>query len=138
MSAGRPDATLAYVPSTNHSFGLEPARTAPAALRARLTDLVGDQIGRDALARLQLVGTELVNNAVVHGDGEITVTVAVTDERVRLDVADHGSGAPEVGVREGGEHGGWGLQIVNRLSSRWGVIEGTTHVWCEIALPVAA
>ena len=28
--------------------------------------------------------------------------------------------------------GGWGLHLVQTLSKRWGVHEGSTHVWFEI------
>ena len=28
--------------------------------------------------------------------------------------------------------GGWGLHLVQTLSNRWGVHEGSTHVWFEI------
>ena len=28
--------------------------------------------------------------------------------------------------------GGWGLHLVQTLSERWGVHEGSTHVWFEI------
>jgi hypothetical protein len=30
------------------------------------------------------------------------------------------------------EVGGWGLHLVQTLSNRWGVHEGSTHVWFEI------
>ena len=30
------------------------------------------------------------------------------------------------------EVGGWGLHLVQTLSNRWGVYEGSTHVWFEI------
>ena len=30
------------------------------------------------------------------------------------------------------EVGGWGLHLVQTLSDRWGVYEGSTHVWFEI------
>jgi hypothetical protein len=32
------------------------------------------------------------------------------------------------------ETGGWGLQIVDQLALQWGVFEGTTHVWADLAL----
>jgi hypothetical protein len=30
------------------------------------------------------------------------------------------------------EVGGWGLHLVQTLSDRWGVYQGSTHVWFEI------
>jgi hypothetical protein len=29
--------------------------------------------------------------------------------------------------------GGWGLHLVETLSRRWGVREGSTHLWFELA-----
>ena len=28
--------------------------------------------------------------------------------------------------------GGWGLHLVDQVATRWGVREGSTHVWFEI------
>jgi hypothetical protein len=30
------------------------------------------------------------------------------------------------------DEGGWGLHMVETLSRRWGVREGSTHVWFEL------
>jgi hypothetical protein len=30
------------------------------------------------------------------------------------------------------EPGGWGLHMVEALTERWGVRDGSTHVWFEI------
>ena len=55
-------------------------------------------------------------------------------ERVVGEVVDEGQGFErEVRVRGPEEVGGRGLQIVDALSSRWGIHEGTTHVWFELA-----
>ena len=53
----------------------------------------------------------------------------------RNQVIDEGQGQV-VGVRQqpADETGGWGLQIVDRLAAQWGVFEGTTHVWADLAL----
>ena len=56
------------------------------------------------------------------------------DDRLRLEVVDEGDGAAEVHRGPADETGGWGLRIVDAVSIRWGVFEGTTHVWCEIPL----
>jgi anti-sigma regulatory factor (Ser/Thr protein kinase) len=140
----RPDGTprrigkSARVLSTYQTFQFAPDPSAPAATRRRLTELLGPRISRSALANVQLACSELVNNALLHGRGPISVTVELRDGRVRLDVVDQGRAAGRVQMRSGGENGGWGLQIVDRLAHRWGVVEGTTHVWCEIAVPAAA
>jgi hypothetical protein len=52
------------------------------------------------------------------------------------EVIDEGSGFERI-VRDNtlDQLGGWGLHLVEAESSRWGVHEGTTHVWFEIEQP---
>ena len=40
--------------------------------------------------------------------------------------------APVARDRPATDVGGWGLHLVQTLSNRWGVHEGSTHVWFEI------
>jgi signal transduction histidine kinase len=98
-----------------------------------LTDRLGDRLGPDELDTARLLVSELVNNAVLHGQGRITLKADTDDWRVRVDVIDEGTGF-EREVRKAGfdEIGGHGLQIVEAQASRWGVFEGTTHVWFEL------
>jgi anti-sigma regulatory factor (Ser/Thr protein kinase) len=89
----------------------------------------------------KLVATELANNAVVHGEGRITLRAELRDDAVRVEVIDEGSGnAPRIREEaEGDGPGGRGLRIVDALSVRWGTFEGTTHMWADVALvPPAA
>lgn len=90
-------------------------------------------LDRDELDAGKLLVSELVTNALVHGRGEITLKASVDAARLRIDVVDEGTGF-EHEVREGGfeDLGGRGLRIVEAESSRWGVFEGTTHVWFEL------
>ena len=58
---------------------------------------------------------------------------------LRGEVVDEGAGF-EREVRERGaqEIGGRGLLLVEALSSRWGIHEGTTHVWFELTAETSA
>ena len=80
--------------------------------------------------------SELVTNAVVHGRGAITLKIRVDGDGICGEVVDEGSGF-EREVRECGpdEFNGPGLMIVDGLSRCWGIHEGTTHVWFELAQP---
>jgi hypothetical protein len=80
--------------------------------------------------------SELVSHAVIHGHGAITLKVRVDGDGVYGEVIDEGGGF-EREVRERGpdELNGRGLMIVDALSRRWGIHEGTTHVWFELAHP---
>ena len=80
----------------------------------------------------QLVVSELVDNAFMHGRGQITLRAAPVDDRIRVEVIDEGQGAA-IKIREDGpELGGWGLRVVDGVAAAWGAYEGTTHVWADV------
>ena len=89
-----------------------------------------------------LLTSELVTNAVRHAGLDdrdaIEVTVSVDTRVLRISVMDRGPGFdPDAVVRRRSDEGGWGLDLVRRLSSRWGVDRRDvgTDVWFEIDLP---
>ena len=72
----------------------------------------------DALA---LLVSEVATNALLHGRGEVRLTVAQTAERLRVEVADASDLMP---VRRNASYlaeGGRGLALLDQLSDRWGV-----------------
>ncbi len=103
--------------------------------RAFLDEHFRDFFTRDAFASVQLVVSELVNNAFVHGAGPISLKIErLGDGGVRVEVVDQGTtGAPEIRARAADQSGGWGMHIVDSLSRSWGVFEGSTHVWAELS-----
>ena len=93
-----------------------------------------DRVSDSAIGRAKMVVSELATNAVVHGDGRITLKLQLEDDSLRIEVIDEGTRnvpAIRASARDDAP-GGWGLQIVERLSDRWGVSEGSTHVWADI------
>jgi anti-sigma regulatory factor (Ser/Thr protein kinase) len=91
-----------------------------------------------ALIDLTAVVTELVNNAVANGPQRpITVALAVEDELIRGEVADQGNPAAMIPRgRVAARKGHLGLQVVDELTSRWGVFKGSTHVWFELGVEI--
>jgi anti-sigma regulatory factor (Ser/Thr protein kinase) len=90
-----------------------------------------------ALTLIDLVAvvTELVNNAVAKGPGRpITVALIVSEGVIRGEVADRGNPAATSELRQLGEAGLDGLEIVDKLTSRWAVYDGSTDIWFEIPL----
>ncbi len=83
--------------------------------------------------------TELVNNAVAHGPGRpITLALVIGDETIRGEVADQGNPSAAIpDIKEASQRGSHGLKVVEKLTSRWAVYEGSTHVWFELPLDVA-
>lgn len=95
---------------------------------------VGAMLSGDRLDDLKLVVTELVENAYVHGRGQILLRLKPRRDAVRVEVVDQGRGAT-VGIREQGRvPGGWGLRLVDQLTESWGVHSGITHVWAVVRL----
>ena len=89
---------------------------------------------REAVENSSLVVSELVTNALKHGRGAISLMLRLQDHRLLVEVTDQGDHPERVARRRSGPDGGWGLHLVDALATRWGVYEGTTHVWAEIAL----
>jgi anti-sigma regulatory factor (Ser/Thr protein kinase) len=88
-----------------------------------------------------LLTSELVTNAVRHAghtsDDPIELTVFVDSQVLRVSVRDQGPGFDPSEDSVASDEGGWGLNLVRRLSSRWGVTHADdgTDVWFEIHLP---
>src|SRR5215218_11293922 len=94
---------------------------------------IGGGLPARLLAELQLVVSELLTNALVHGQGAITLDVDVELHRVRGEVADEGGGfVPVALVRGSAESHGRGLAIVAALTTAWGVRPGDSRVWFEL------
>jgi anti-sigma regulatory factor (Ser/Thr protein kinase) len=106
---------------------------APARARRLIAQLAASVLDRDELDRATLVVSELVTNAVLHGRGVISMRANLDRDRLLVEVIDQGSGFERV-VRERSfeDLDGRGLDIVDAETSRWGLYEGTTHVWFEI------
>jgi anti-sigma regulatory factor (Ser/Thr protein kinase) len=89
----------------------------------------------ELMQTVTLLASELVTNAVLHGRGEpVGVSYGVLAECVRVEVVNEGPSFDRTrNLPEPGQAGGWGLYMVEELSSRWGVREGPgTRVWFEI------
>jgi anti-sigma regulatory factor (Ser/Thr protein kinase) len=83
----------------------------------------------------KLLVSELITNAVKYGgEGDLLLQLRSDHEQhLRIEVVDQGSGfVPVARNRPATDVGGWGLHLVETLTDRWGVHEGSTHVWFEI------
>jgi anti-sigma regulatory factor (Ser/Thr protein kinase) len=100
--------------------------------RAVIQEYLTGEVTPDELSDVRLIMAELVTNAMVHGEGTITLRLTVGGELIRGEAVDEGGGF-EREIRECGpdEIGGRGLLLVASLAQRWGVHEGSSHVWFE-------
>ncbi len=116
-------------PASIHLF-LDPDTGAPSRARRALQSKLESVLEADVL----------VTNSVRHGglrpDQESELTVRAFPHHLRVEVAEPGEGfevASSPLPRRGIPAGGWGLYLVDRLSSAWGVEGGdVTRVWFEL------
>jgi anti-sigma regulatory factor (Ser/Thr protein kinase) len=107
---------------------------APAQARAIVRRLLKLWDGGEPSEIAQLLTSELVTNAVVHATTEIMLRVEADPSLVRVEVTDTGAGRPAI---RRPDVGGYGLRIVDRLASRWGVDPAGASgkvVWFELDL----
>jgi len=114
-------------------------KRAPRCARSLVTECLRDRVATSALDYAQLLMSELVSNSLKHSradDRHVAVSVELTPDWFRVGVLDAGSEAV-IAVRppdtETGE--GFGLNLVRRLSERWGVehpATGGTQVWAQL------
>lgn len=105
--------------------------------RVRLRDLLGRWDLGGILDEVQLLSTELINNAVVHARSEVVLDVQRRSDVLHVAVTDSGAGAPHKPDRGLDATSGRGLMLVETLSRTWGVaVNGQRKtLWFEVGLP---
>ncbi|MGN8244668.1 SpoIIE family protein phosphatase [Cellulomonas soli] len=84
-------------------------------------------------ANAELVVSELVANAVLHGWGHVTLQLYDTGDGLRIEVEDANPAPPVTTDGHPGRVGGFGMQIVARLSDwGWRQSRGGKLVWAKI------
>jgi anti-sigma regulatory factor (Ser/Thr protein kinase) len=117
-----------------HTFELElpPEPGSVARARTEVCNALEPDLRDGELEALKLLVSEVVTNAVRHGNSSEPVQVSAHwNSEVRIEVSDHGAGFtphPRTGPLD--EPGGYGLFLVGQLAEQWGVEtdDGTT-VW---------
>ena len=118
---------------------LPPAPPAPAEAR-RIVASVMPPLRPETRDDVALMTSEVVSNAVRHGSHDsaqgISLRVDRREHNMRVEVLNDGpSFMPEPRFQPDDERdGGYGLYLVDRLSSAWGVEPegGRTKVWFEV------
>jgi anti-sigma regulatory factor (Ser/Thr protein kinase) len=118
-------------------FELEiPARPSEVAgvRRAVRAALVRYGLDGDHADVAQVLASELVMNAVVHGAPPIVVRLSVEQADTVLEVYDGSDTLPSLAETEGSSHRG--LRVVSSLCTDWGAVPvdgGGKTVWCTIS-----
>lgn len=107
--------------------------SAPRIARGLLAAWTEATLEPDQLQTARLLVSELVSNAVIHGEGQITLCVWLRADAVRVEVRDQGAGFVPGDQRPPTlRTGGWGLHLVSMQSSRWGISDNCARVWFEL------
>ena len=115
---------------------LPASEQAPDIARRRVVERFAAQLDPLQLEDARLLTSELVTNAVVHGKGAVGLSALLDEDRLMIEVTDEGDGFERTVRRHGLDAvGGNGLNIVDRLASRWGIHAGSSHVWFELERP---
>ena len=116
-----------------HTFDVPPGLPLPS-VRSFL-NRIDSHLPKPTREGLALATTEVVSNAMRHGDGPIRVGVSWLAGTARVIVRSGGRefswhGRPAVAA----ERGGWGLVIVDRVADRWGIrrVQDGNEVWFEL------
>ena len=114
-------------------YKIDPRPAGPSQARRIIAEELASRLPASVLDDIKLMVSELVTSGIVHGargnDGPVVLDLCVS-RKVRCRVRDQGPGLA-ARVRNGG---GWGLQVVERLSDRWGMERSgqRTEVWFEL------
>ncbi|MEU2900988.1 ATP-binding protein [Streptomyces sp. NPDC001273] len=131
------------MPTLVHRFVLAGEEREVSLARRKVVDKVrtwGVPLNDDVADSIRLVASELISNAVVHGEGPVTVTLYHRPGRLVIDVLDGNPAAPQTSCAQASDEGGRGLALVEILASRcaWEPAGQGKRVWAEIALPKKA
>lgn len=108
----------------------------PAAARAFARAALAGERPVVLVEDVTLVVSELVTNAVIHGGGNVTLTVAADDTGVQVEVGDREPELVAVPETARDADAGRGLLLVSRVARSWGVRhvgDGGKVVWAELA-----
>jgi anti-sigma regulatory factor (Ser/Thr protein kinase) len=121
-------------------MSLERGPRAPSLARAAVAGFSERaEIPSPELDTLTLLVSELVSNAVLHSDappasGIVLCARVLSRGEVRVEVIDRGSGFSATPRDPAQPLGGFGLYLVEKQATRWGVDrEAGTRVWFELA-----
>jgi anti-sigma regulatory factor (Ser/Thr protein kinase) len=84
---------------------------------------------------LALLVSEVATNALLHGRGDVLLSVVLADGRLRVEVTDASNSMPVRRQADSNAQGGRGLALLEQLSDSWGVSTPSAQgkiVWFEL------
>ncbi|MFI5800606.1 ATP-binding protein [Streptomyces sp. NPDC051677] len=131
------------MPTLVHRFVLAGGEREVSLARRKVVDKVrkwGVPLDDETADAIRLIASELITNAVVHGEGPVAVALYHRPGRLVIDVLDDNPAAPQTSCAQTEDESGRGLALVELLASRcgWVPTDRGKSVWAEIELPMAA
>ncbi|MFF7172250.1 ATP-binding protein [Streptomyces pseudovenezuelae] len=131
------------MPTLVHRFVLADGEREVSLARRKVVDKVrkwGVPLDDETADAIRLIASELITNAVVHGEGPVAVALYHRVGSLVIDVFDGNPSAPQMSCAQDDGESGRGLALVDLLASRcaWAPSEYGKHVWAEIELPMTA
>jgi anti-sigma regulatory factor (Ser/Thr protein kinase) len=125
------------VPCATHQVArFEPSGVAPSQARTLVRRTVGELVPEDLLDTAELLVSELVTNAILHGSGMVIVAVDCEDDTVVLTVSDDEPTPPTLQPERLMALGGRGMRMIELLAGDWGVRPRTDgpgkQVWVRL------
>ena len=125
--------------SASFSASFAPALETPALARHELDRWLPSSLADSARGVLRLLVSELVTNSVRHVAGStrpVELAVRINKSAIRVEVCDGGAGFEPGTLEPRGADGGFGLFLVERMATRWGIdTQDGTRVWFELEVP---
>jgi serine phosphatase RsbU (regulator of sigma subunit)/anti-sigma regulatory factor (Ser/Thr protein kinase) len=118
------------------AWELEPEPSAVPWVRSQVADKLAEWSVEGLTDTVQLLVSELVTNALVHGAGSIRLRL-IKGLSLLCEVYDDGADLPRLRHADATDESGRGLQLVSHLSGRWGThrAEPGKVVWFEHDFP---
>ena len=123
-------------PENYASWTLSPKLTSVRHARSVIAEPMRRWGLEELIPTTELLVSELVTNAVRYSRGEVTLRL-VNEKALVCEVLDTSAALPRLRQPGSEDENGRGLQVVRRLSKRWGARRTPTGkvVWCEQPLP---
>jgi anti-sigma regulatory factor (Ser/Thr protein kinase) len=107
--------------ASHEVIDLEPSGFAPSEARRAVHQLVSSLVADDVAHTAELLVSELVTNAVIHGTGRVRLEVNCTDHCLSVRVSDDDPLVPQLQPERLMAEGGRGLRMIESLAGSWGV-----------------
>jgi anti-sigma regulatory factor (Ser/Thr protein kinase) len=99
-------------------------------------ELVTTLVTAEVVDTAELLVSELVTNAVVHGSGPVRLVIDCTNRCLSISVSDDEPAEPQLQPERLLSDGGRGLRMIESLAGAWGVTPSETgpgkDVWFQL------